>query len=95
MAFGPPPFDHPSNFDRQQLLDGQLRAHNKIVDGQMKQANIVRDRKIYAFKREFFLAACGASEMDVAYANSKAEEAAMILYPPVTQENAEEYLLRA
>ena len=97
MAFSHPPFDHPSNFDRQQLLDGQLRASNRVKEAQMKQANTIRDLKIYAFKREFFLvvATREASGMDVDGANMRAEQAAMILYPPVTEENAEEYLLRA
>jgi hypothetical protein len=86
-----------SDYDRQDLLNGQARAHDRIKDAQIKQANTVRDRKIYAFKREFFLvvATREASGMDVAGANTRAEQAAMILYPPVTPENAEEYLLRA
>jgi hypothetical protein len=98
MAFNPPPYDHPSySIDRRLLLDGQERASSKVKQAQMKQANITRDRKIYAFKREFFLvvATREASGMDVAGANTRAEEAVMILYPPVTEENAEEYLLRA
>lgn len=68
-----------------------------ITQETISKAMIVRDRRIYAFKREFFLtvAAREASGMAVKEANARADEVIAILYPDVTPENAAEYLNRA
>lgn len=73
------------------------RLHEKDAVRRANLAKVVRERKIEAFKREFFLTVASreASGMAVSEANLRAEEVIAILYPPVTKENAEEYLNRA
>lgn len=72
----------------------QLEHAERARAERMRDAQITRDRKIYAFKREFFLTRA-ASGIDVNEANARADEIIAILYPPVTEENADEYLNRA
>lgn len=88
--------------------DVMVRANNQARQEQeefallrkqetISEAMIVRNRRIYAFKREFFLtvATREASGMAVKEANARADEVIAILYPEVTPQNAAEYLNRA
>lgn len=65
-----------------------------LLKDRIRYAKVIRDRKILAFKREFFLtvAAREASGMAVEEANRRAEECIVFLYPPVTEVNAGEYI---
>lgn len=59
-----------------------------------KDAKKVRDSAIYRFKREFFLS-LSTTDIPIAEANKRAEEIVEILFPPVTDTNAADYLNRA
>lgn len=87
-------YDGSLNDYNRRMLQQQEEISSRERQRTISNAMIVRERRIYAFKREFFLTVA-ASSMAVKEANTRADEAIAILYPAVTPENAAEYLNRA
>lgn len=70
---------------------------SSLVEKRFAAAQSARARAVYTFKREFLLAVAArdGSAMLASAAKQSADEVADALFPPVTEENAGEYLNRA
>lgn len=72
------------------VAEAKAISLNKTVE----DAKSTREQFIYRFKRDFFLS-IAASGLSVEEANARAAEIAEILFPAVTEANADIYINRA